>query len=379
MKLTKLFKNNFGLFISIAVFGSLLSISHEVKSEDECVLYQLDFDNTSTYSTTCGTVGSSKWTVSNATCTLTTSLITLPGSPGGSPNLDIPISFEIKGTGNNVDPDYARFEYSVNGGAWSLLSGTSSNPVTGTALRGDVTLSYKVVNAPQAATLQVRTIFYTNNSSRKIDLKKEEGLCVSAALETGTAIVFRGGLPIVLTSFAANSVDDKIKLEWTTATEVNNNYFTIERSGNGASFEKITTVKGAGNSRSSLYYYTFDNNPIFGNAYYRLKQTDYDGKFAYSDIISVAVNVSSSPKKCKFKVQPNPCSGQCNVYIAECDKSEVSVALIDALGNEVYSKIPISKEQTSFSIDARNNLKPGVYVVMGSSNDQSFHEKIVVQ
>lgn len=194
-------------------------------------------------------------------------------------------------------------------------------------------------------------------------------------------IHYSSPLPIKLTSFKANTVDNKkIKLEWATASEKNNDYFSLERSENGASFEKITTTKGAGNSTTPISYSTYDNNPIFGNAYYRLRQTDYDGKFTYSDLISVAVHATSSSSKCKFNVRPNPCPGQCNIYVTECDDKNISVALIDALGHEVNSKIPVNEEEKSFSIDATNNLAPGVYIVMGSSKEQGvFSQKVVVQ
>ncbi len=190
---------------------------------------------------------------------------------------------------------------------------------------------------------------------------------------------YTSSLPISLKSFNAHAVDNKkIKLEWTTASEKNNDYFTIERSENGASFHKISTVKGAGNSSSIINYNAYDDAPVFGNAYYRLKQTDFDGKFTYSNLISVAVSVSASPKKCKFSVRPNPCPGQCSVTVTECDEKNVSLALLDAMGNEVYSKVPVDANGT-FSIDATNNLTPGVYIVMGNSPDQSFSQKVIVR
>ena len=187
-------------------------------------------------------------------------------------------------------------------------------------------------------------------------------------------------LPIQLTSFTATPVDNKkIKLEWATGSEKNSGNFVTERSENGATFEKIATVKAAGNSTTSLYYSTYDKNPLLGNAYYRLKQIDIDGKYIYSDMISLAVHVSSSTTKCKFKVRPNPCPRQCNISVTDCDDQDIAVAMVDALGNEVYSKIPITGNGNSFSLDANNNLAPGVYIVMGSSKNQSFNQKIVVQ
>jgi len=78
-----------------------------------------------------------------------------------------------------------------------------------------------------------------------------------------------------------------IELYWVTSNEINNDYFTIEKSNDGINFEIVEIILGAGNSDILLEYSFVDKNPINGISYYRLKQTDFDGKFEYSDIISV--------------------------------------------------------------------------------------------
>ena len=93
-------------------------------------------------------------------------------------------------------------------------------------------------------------------------------------------------LPIELLSFNAISLKNKIELKWTTATEINNDYFTLEKSTDAVNFTTIATVKGAGNSNKVLNYQHFDENPVIGINYYRLKQTDFDGAFKYTQIIS---------------------------------------------------------------------------------------------
>lgn len=95
------------------------------------------------------------------------------------------------------------------------------------------------------------------------------------------------GLPIELLYFEASVYEEYNHLTWSTASETNNDYFNLEKSIDGVIFDNLTTINGAGNSSYQLFYEYNDydlTNSIF---YYRLKQTDYDGKFKYHPIISV--------------------------------------------------------------------------------------------
>jgi hypothetical protein len=88
-------------------------------------------------------------------------------------------------------------------------------------------------------------------------------------------------LPIELLSFTPDIKADRIELNWTTGTEINNDYFTIERSRDMYGWEVLGFVPGAGNSSVPLSYSFSDLRPLDGLAYYRLKQTDFDGQFEY--------------------------------------------------------------------------------------------------
>lgn len=99
-------------------------------------------------------------------------------------------------------------------------------------------------------------------------------------------------LPIELLEFNAKRNDRYVDLTWQTASETNNNYFTVEKSIDGLNFSSIGNLSGAGNSSSVLSYKLIDSSPTQDRiSYYRLKQTDYDGTFTYSDIVSVKPNV----------------------------------------------------------------------------------------
>lgn len=102
-------------------------------------------------------------------------------------------------------------------------------------------------------------------------------------------------LPIELLSFYGKSHIYYNELRWTTASENNNDYFNIEKTRDGTYFYNISTIKGAGNSTQKLEYLFIDRDIEDGINYYVLKQTDYDGKFKYSDIISIDNRKEFSP------------------------------------------------------------------------------------
>lgn len=206
---------------------------------------------------------------------------------------------------------------------------------------------------------------------------------VGAVTDPGSGIL-PSILPIELIEFLVSVQDNtKIKLNWATAAEINNDFFTIERSRNGATWEVIATVKGAGNSSERIDYSAYDENPIAGTAYYRLKQTDYDGKYEYFRM--VAVNHEKTEEGgCVFKIYPNPCMGRCNINLEDCDLEEspdIQLTLFDASGQLVHSSMPYRQADGnfSFSIDTQNNLMPGVYVVTGASKSEKYQQKLMVK
>ncbi|MBL4754890.1 MAG: T9SS type A sorting domain-containing protein [Flavobacteriales bacterium] len=207
---------------------------------------------------------------------------------------------------------------------------------------------------------------------------------LSGSWKIGTTDKSASPLPIVLIDFSATISDNtQVMLEWTTASEVNNDFFTVERSTNGLTFEVIAEVPGSGTSNRRMDYEAHDDAPLEGVSYYRLKQTDFDGKFEYFKI--VAVNLErNADGSCVFKVFPNPCIGQCTVDLSECqhnENAEIKVEMIDAAGRLVYSSVPYRDFEGSFqfNIDTSNNLKPGVYIVRGTSGSESYHSKVIVK
>ena len=96
-------------------------------------------------------------------------------------------------------------------------------------------------------------------------------------------------LPIVLVSFEGEVIGNYVKLDWIVASQLNNDYYTIEKSSDAYNWEELAILPGAGNSNQEMSYTTYDESPIIGHNYYRLTQTDYDGQFETFRPIAVTI------------------------------------------------------------------------------------------
>jgi len=189
-------------------------------------------------------------------------------------------------------------------------------------------------------------------------------------------------LPIELIGFDAKIDNTAVMLTWSTAVEINNDYFNIERSTNGLSFETIGTISGNGNSNIIQDYSYLDETPIKGTSYYRLKQTDYDGKFEYFKLITVNYS-EEEDGTCVLNVYPNPCTGNCTINLADCPlaENEVDVQLYDAVGNQITNRIQPKSggRDVSFHMNTNNNLSPGVYIVRSKTGSKQQTQKVIVK
>ncbi|MGZ3864422.1 MAG: glycine-rich domain-containing protein [Bacteroidia bacterium] len=173
----------------------------------------------------------------------------------------------------------------------------------------------------------------------------------------GTNIVI---LPIELLNLKATSRNNEIDLRWTTATETNNRFFTIERSKDAMNFEYVTTVPGAGNSNTTIRYNTTDKRPYDGISYYRLKQTDYDGESTYSYIVSV----ENKPVGAIGDIQVIYDAPESITFKATCDEGdEINYSVVDVNGKELASgEFICTKGANQVQLPIENYTK-GIYFV----------------
>jgi hypothetical protein len=169
-------------------------------------------------------------------------------------------------------------------------------------------------------------------------------------------------IPVELTSFAASVTDFEVKLNWITATELNNKGFEIERTVNTAgTWQNIGFVEGHGSTTEMNTYSYSDKNIIESGVYfYRLKQLDYDGQFAYSNVVEVDVT-----KPLNFNLSqnyPNPFNPVTNIKYSIPSVSKVTLKVYDVLGNEVSTLVNEVKNAGSYDVqfDA-SSLSSGIY------------------
>lgn len=142
------------------------------------------------------------------------------------------------------------------------------------------------------------------------------------------------GLPVEFTHLTGVKTEDGILINWATATEKNNAYFTIEKSNDAATWVALDNINGAGNSEGATEYSYLDKNPANGINYYRVKQTDNDGKWAYSKIITVnyANNVIETT------VYPNPTTGSSvNLKVVAASQEPLQVEVFNTIGQKLES------------------------------------------
>jgi len=175
-------------------------------------------------------------------------------------------------------------------------------------------------------------------------------------------------LPIHLLYFNAKPEGRKVRLDWATASEQNNDYFTVERSQTGADFTKVFTQPGAGISTTTLYYFGYDKLPYSGVSYYRLKQTDFDGQSTYSNIESVNMRNEESP--IEMTIYPNPAVDK-TIHIsfnAEA-KQAYTIQIFDAVGKLIYVQEVAASKGMNEEVVSLPTVSEGLYhVEIGNEN-----------
>ncbi len=182
-----------------------------------------------------------------------------------------------------------------------------------------------------------------------------------------------GTLPITLASFNASLNKDKVLLDWTTSQELNNKYFTVERSINGSSYDFLGRVNGAGTTSLPNTYKLIDYTPAEGVNYYRLSQTDYAGTIRYHDIRQVSYK---SNKDFSATILNNG-NGQVRVAVKTNRTTQVSLKVTDMFGRQVKQEnFVVNNGGGTRSLD----LNPGVYVLlMVNDRGDKINTKIVVR
>lgn len=183
------------------------------------------------------------------------------------------------------------------------------------------------------------------------------------------SITFTSGvLPIELVDFDVECEDNNVAINWSTISETNNDFFTVEKSMDGISFEAIGTLTGEGNS-SSLREYSMIDYQVSGSAFYRLKQTDFDGNHRYSRTTSVECNSGSG-----VNVFPNPAGNEINISMENNVSDTFSIIIYNSTGELIYNQEDLSTTEI-FQLQLSDRFSSGVYMVQLMTEYDVFTNK----
>ncbi|MBL7870797.1 MAG: T9SS type A sorting domain-containing protein [Cyclobacteriaceae bacterium] len=187
-------------------------------------------------------------------------------------------------------------------------------------------------------------------------------------------------LPIQLVSFNAKATGQSVQLNWVTSSELNNDFFTIERSKTGIEFSKVAIVRGAGTTTSTSRYEIIDEYSLPGLVYYRLKQTDFNGNSSFSKIVPVYSNPVTTAL---VDVFPNPTNGSdFKIKISGFENDEeLLISLIDTFGKYHWSSLHRMNrlEDNLMDVKLANTLAAGVYIVLVNSRNRSIHTRVIIR
>ncbi|MBK9743571.1 MAG: carboxypeptidase regulatory-like domain-containing protein [Saprospiraceae bacterium] len=187
-------------------------------------------------------------------------------------------------------------------------------------------------------------------------------------------------LPVSLSSFTGrwNESKDVNELNWVTMSEVNNDYFELERSFKGSAFEKVGRISGQGNSNKEVRY-AMDDEDISRNGIYsyRLRQVDFDGRESYSSIVEIKVDRKAENGS---KIYPNPSVGQVNISVTANEGQKVEANVYDNTGRIVLGSLinTVSEGKDIDSIIERGILAKGIYYVMISIDGEVTSHKLII-
>jgi hypothetical protein len=199
------------------------------------------------------------------------------------------------------------------------------------------------------------------------------GTFYDTAFVTASATV-----PVKLVSFNATQSNNDVRLDWKTASEINNDHFEIEKSFNGVDFKTIGFAKGSGTTSQMTRYASLDQdalNTSARNLYYRLKQVDRDGSVSYSHIAVVEVGKT---RTLSLSTKPNPSNGVFTIETQLNTTNPATVKVVNLMGATVWTKA-VNPTSIHTSIDAEMKLPQGVYMLLLEQDGQVFTHKFVIE
>ncbi len=251
-----------------------------------------------------------------------------------------------------------RFRFASNSGTQSC---TTNGPGPGTACEGWYLDDFK--------------LFDLKNLTNTANATSSEGYAESGDVgQVGTMYFQPGALPVEMTWFNAESQNRKILLRWTTASELNNAGFELQRRSElETTFSKIAWIDGAGNSQLTNNYQFFDETALPSTAYYyRLKQVDFDGRENFSDVVFAIIYAEEQT----IHIFPNPASQAISLKWGQPPATDINVDFFDLTG-KLFSSKKYTAGYMYYTVDI-SDLPANIYLLKITTGRAVFFEKVIV-
>lgn len=354
-----------------------------------------------TYTLNSGTSGDG-WVIATQACdgdaTDNTTYLTSPVIDC-SAHSDIILKFQHDfDKGGGGDRDEAIVQYNINGGGWTTLNNWTAN------IANAISEFYRLAAADGAASVQFRfqydgkqglfwaidDVLITGTRPVAGSWQRDgeaNGSSASATLVTASRADLYGfsqfaitvGIPTPtsiseLINFTAKVENNEfVNLNWRTETETNNDYFTVERSKDGYVFNEVNVVSAAGNYSGISTYNLLDKNPLSGVSYYRLKLTDFDGSYTYSEIIAVKIEEQLHD----VSVYPSPVKDMANLSFNLTNNEEVDIILYDVAGKLIFNEKKEAKKGNNKIVLNTSEYPNGIYFISIGTTDGLTNVKFI--
>jgi hypothetical protein len=288
----------------------------------------------------------------------------------------------------NIFVNYSPITDMLDYGYWTL---TPDNPMTGGTYavtlkeRGhtnpDDPVTYAVIKRPGLGSSWISAGTHVNST------QSESGGTATAVRSALAAFSHfgigkgDGPLPVSWLSFTAKRVNEGVRCAWSTASEVNNSYFSVERSADGSEFAEIGRVNGSGTTAVRHDYSFTDDRPSSGLAYHRVKQNDYDGHASYSDTRSVQLDEAGASPACILQnISPNPFRDRFTMTLDASRVTPLRWRLVSSSGQIAAEETVLMKEGlNAVAFNGGDLLKPGSYTVVLEMNGQVVSKRLLKQ
>ena len=181
----------------------------------------------------------------------------------------------------------------------------------------------------------------------------------------------QGVLPVTFISYELEVIGSSVRLHWSTSEEINNSFFTIQRSMDGQEWENIAFVSGAGNSQGAVQYQHTDRNALSGASYYRIRQTDFDGSFSFTEVLRAEVFKAETD----LNLKPNPGNGAVQLSFKGDLESYLNYDISDLQG-QIQLSGPIN--ELELFIDT-TGIPSGIYLIRVNTRMGYISKKLIIR